>query len=132
MNPIVTLVQSYVPGVEWLVAAVIGHMLLGTAAHIKAKDFNFSMWPNYMMNFAFFLFFLGLTNGLLGAATVAINNTFLATLLKGLQALVYVQVFGYYLDNILKSASALGMPVSPELMAAISTLTAKIRSMVGL
>lgn len=125
------LTKHYIPGFFYFVALVIAHILLATIVHIKQRDFNFKEWPSYMKNFIYFMVFLVFINGLREVVETRLENDFVSSLLFGLQAFIYAQPIGYYLDNILTSLSKLGFPVSPELSSMVKETAGYMKNMIG-
>ncbi len=123
------LLTIYIPALVPLIIIVAIHVLLSTVAHIKMKDFSFKKWPQYIKNFIWFLGMLIITNLIVQSISVEMNNHYIDYIAMGIQGLVYVQVFGYYADNILANAQELGFPVSPDLAVAVSSITSQVKRM---
>ena len=96
------LLTTYVPGIQWLLILLLAHVITATAAHIRAKDFKFSEWTNYMINFIFFVGFIAIVNGVVSTSK-QLNNNVLSAVFLGLQTIAYGQVIVYYIDNIDKT-----------------------------
>lgn len=125
------LVETYLPGIWILLGILLVHIILSTIVHIKMKDFNFEEWPKYMTNFIFYIIFIGIVNAVLDLAFNQIQNSILQTIFTGIQAFVYIQYIGYYLNNIVKHLSELGVPIDPDLKDALANLGKQVRNLVG-
>lgn len=124
-------VSTYLPGIWILLGILLIHTVLATIVHIKKKDFNFGEWPKYMTNFIFYVIFIGLVNAILDLASNQIQNSIMQTIFIGIQAFVYVQCIGYYLNNIVKHLNELGVPIDPDLKDALGALGKQVRNLIG-
>lgn len=121
----------YMPGLWIFVSLLLLHIILSTAVHIKNKDFCFEQWPKYMLNFTFFMIFIIFANAVIDLAQNKIQNDLINTVFIGIQAMVYVQALGYYINNILKHFNALGAPISPELTQVFKGITGQIKNSIN-
>lgn len=124
-------IDTYIPGLWILVSLLVAHVILSTIVHIKEKDFSFEVWPKYMFNFTLFILFIIFANAVMDLATNRIQNSFMTNVFFGIQAIVYVQAIGYYINNILKHLNKLGVPVSAELTDVLKGATTQVKNMIG-
>lgn len=120
-------IETYIPGLWILTGLLIVHIILSTIIHIKEMDFSFKEWPNYMIKFSLFIVFIVFANAILDLASIRLRNSLLENVFVGIQAVVYIQAIGYYLDNIVQHANKLGLIKSPELMSLIKNMTGQVR-----
>lgn len=121
--------STYIPGLWLLVSLLFVHIVTSTIVHIKKKDFSFGEWPKYMINFVLYIIFIIFANAVMDLAINEIRNSVIQTVFVGIQAMVYIQAIGYYINNILKHLSELGVPVNPDFKEAIGGVVSQVKSM---
>lgn len=121
--------KTYIPGLWLLVALLFSHVILSTITHIKKKDFDFGEWPKYMVNFVLYLIFIVFANAVMDLAINQIHNSIMQTIFIGVQAMVYIQAIGYYINNILQHLSELGVPVNPDFKEALGGIVGQVKNM---
>lgn len=118
--------DTIMPGWVFLLAILIVHFLTSTAAHIKMKDFQIAMWPEFLNKVTQFGISLLMINlGVLLSKSIS-SGTQLQGLIEGLRAGLYGLYFGYYADNVFKHLNLMGLPIDPGLLEFFKSLFGKV------
>lgn len=118
---------DYVPGFGVLVFMLFVHIILFTISHIKTKDFSMARWPEFLKTWVLFMAGIVIINATVKASASLVSRELILPVVGMLQLVMYGGYFSYYLDNIFKHLSAMGLPIGASLVEVVQQMWNKIK-----